>query len=157
MKILNLKGVNFFILCIWMEIIIFSLSLVSGNLLSNLLFYASRLALEKDFYAMSRNVSDGVRLSLMFAAATLFQHLFTSFLARHIKNRLNLMLYLVNACAVSCFFMHSLLARTSLKNYKLLWLGFFAALLIGVSELIISNRRFFLSPFGSGRKANNRV
>lgn len=147
MKFLNLKGVNFFIFCIWSEILIFTLALVMGNLCSNLVFYAFKVWDGKDFYSMGGDTTVGIRLGVMFAIATILQYFFTAFLSRHVKNTLNLALYLVNACAVSCFFMNSLISRTALKNYTLLWLGFFAALMIGSWELIFVNRRFFLSFF----------
>jgi len=152
MKFINIKGFNFFILVLWLEIIIFSISLFGGNIISNIIFYILEITLKKDFYSMSFSIVNSVKLAIMFAIVSYIQSVFVNFLLKWIRNHLSLMVYIINACFISSFFMDKILSKTLLKDYKFLWMGFLLAFILGNYELFLRNRHFFAFSFKKEKK-----
>jgi len=152
MKFINIKGFNFFILALWLEIIIFAISLFGGNIISNILFYIIKLILKKDFYLLNFNIVNSIKLSIMFAFLSYIQSILVGFLLKWSRKKLSLMIYIINACFIASFFIDKILSKTLLKDYKFLWLGFLVAFILGNYELFIRNKYFFKFSFKKIKK-----
>lgn len=146
MRFINIKGISFIIFFLWLEIIIFSIGLIVGNILSNFIFYFVKILTGRDLYLSNITIVNSIKLTIIFGLISYIQSFFISFLMKIIKRKINLMIYFFNVCLMLAFIIDKILAKTVLKNYSFLWLGFILSFILGSYELIIANRNFFSFP-----------
>lgn len=131
------KGIIFFIFCCWAEILIFASALFTSSMLFKLPIYIIKAVKGIEYYALPLELPGRIKIFILFSILGLIQLLFSDFIGRMSGRGIYLFLYIADACAISCFFINSIIMRTDLRDYRFLWLGVFIVMAVSSLHLLI--------------------
>lgn len=131
------KGIIFFIFCCWAEILIFASALFTSSILFKLMMSIVKAIKGIDYYSLPLELPFRIKIFILFSVLGLTQLLFSNFVGRMAGRGVYLFLYIADACAISCFFINSIIMRTDLRDYRFLWLGVFIVMAVSSLHLLI--------------------
>lgn len=134
----TLTKINLFLFMLWLEILIFSFSLIITTYL--LLPFSSFIV---DRYGYLRY--DAFRIAVMFSLIVMGQYFYKGIISRAIKLNIKNLLFIINSCGISVLVISFLLKKTMLSKYFLIYPGIFIVYLIPFSgEIINKSKKLFI-------------
>ncbi len=135
-NLFSAKSAVFFIFLCWAEVLIFTAALFSAVWAGDLLSLIIEKLKGNEYYLLSAQARLAPKVFFLFCFLGAGQFLFSDFLSRKARNSVYFFLYLADACAVSIFFINSIVKKTELRDYSLLWLGALIVMLASSLHLL---------------------
>lgn len=134
-----LTKINFFLFMIWIEIIIFILSMIISVYITK---YSSNFIVEKYGY----KIYDSIRISTLIFLMVFFQYVYKNLIKKITKIDIKTLISIINSSAISLFFINKIIKKTIFCKYSLFYFVLFIA---------------FISPFAEDlmvfKKIKNRL
>lgn len=132
------KALVLFIFLCWAEILIFTMALFPAIWAGDLFNLITEKIKGNSYYALSPHIRLAPKIFFLFCFLGAAQFLFSDFIKRRLRSSFYLFVYICDACAVSVFFINSIIGKTDLRAYNLLWLGTLVVMLAGCLPILLA-------------------
>jgi hypothetical protein len=140
-KKISIDYLNFLLFCVFLEIIVFSVSLFSANIFYAFIEKFGYILYKNKFYSLNPSFLDSLKISLLLVNISIFNFYCSIYLTRYIKNYMNLYLSLLSASLISIIYISKILKKTDLRGYPLLWVAIMIIYAVSSSVLIEESKR----------------
>ncbi|MEF3279727.1 MAG: hypothetical protein K6357_02010 [Elusimicrobiota bacterium] len=137
MKNVTINKINIFLFMVWMEVIIFVVSLIVSLYIIKPF---SSLIIEK---YNNFTLYEAIRISILFILISLLQILYKKILMRFWKINIKLLFFIINSSWLSLFLIQRIIGKTMLAKYSLIYIGIFLCFMLPYStelKLLIKNK-----------------